>query len=100
MLVPLSILASTLVLGSQLPINIPHRPDHRTYPSPGDKLPVNVTILLPQEVRAWTAPAYYASQVLYSVRRADTYISVRLIAPGRSSRNGIVDLLAMLSLDL
>lgn len=57
-------ISSALILTSsakQIPINLPHRPDHRTYPSPGDRLPINVTILLPQEVRAWTAPAYYAS---------------------------------------
>jgi len=62
MLLPFLLLASTsLVSAAQLPINIPHRPDHRTYPLPGDKLPINVTILLPNEVHAWTAPAYYAS---------------------------------------
>jgi hypothetical protein len=61
MILPFLLLAFTFVSGAQLPITIPRRPDHRNYPSPGDRLPINVTILEPQEVRAWTAPAYYAS---------------------------------------
>jgi hypothetical protein len=60
------LLASVLVRSSPTPagqvsFELLHLPGHHVYPLPGDKLPTNVSLLLPQEVRAWTAPAYYAS---------------------------------------
>jgi hypothetical protein len=53
--------SATPTPAKQAAITLPRLPDHHSYPLPGDPLPINVTILLPQEVRAWTAPAYYAS---------------------------------------